>query len=75
MADNLRVLAQVDKRDPLIVDELKRLLALARRGELTAYFIFYRRGDEHEMSRIGYTDADACFSADVMRRRILDEYK
>ena len=75
MAGDLRVLPHRSDPDPVIVEELKRLLTLARSGKLTAYFVFYRKDDGPEMSRVGFTDADACFAAEVMKRRILDGYK
>lgn len=75
MAAELRSIPHKSDPDPVVVEELERLLAMARAGELTSYFIFYRASDGPEMSRVGFTDADACFSAEVMKRRILDGYK
>lgn len=75
MAAELRSITHKNDPDPAVVEELERLLTMARSGELTAYFIFYRASDGPEMSRIGFTDSDACFSADVMKRRIMDGYK
>lgn len=71
----VRVLPHKNDPDPMVVEELERLVVMARAGELTSYFIFYRLPSGPEMSRVGFTDADACFSADVMKRKIMDAYK